>query len=143
MKSVERLIRIACHYNKIIFNEFYREYKYARVIDCKAMVFNYLKESYKISLFEISELFDKDEDYIKKYIKHHKEEINVINHYTKLYENTKTQFENWSHTEIDLAYSIIKTKYDQDNEIKYEQILNENCQLKYQLEKLNRKKSYV
>ena len=43
-----------------------------------------------------------------------------------------TQYDNWSNSTLDLAYAIMKTKYDYRLEIKYENILNENNRLKHQ-----------
>tara|TARA_R100001086_G_scaffold199785_1_gene115967 strand:- start:3349 stop:3789 length:441 start_codon:yes stop_codon:yes gene_type:complete len=146
MKIIERLVRIACHYNKIKFAEFFRDYKHARVTDCKSMVFYYVNKVMHISAFEISELINRDEDYVLKHIERHDQEYTIINHYKKTYENIVTQYENWQNSNLDLAYSITKTQYDTKTEIKYEMILTENNRLKHEIDilklKLN-KKNYV
>tara|TARA_R100000664_G_C2758408_1_gene147250 strand:+ start:2147 stop:2587 length:441 start_codon:yes stop_codon:yes gene_type:complete len=146
MKSVDRLIRICCYYNKVKFADFYNVFSNPRTKDCRAMVYHILNKKENFTIYAISELFNKDQGFIKDMIEYHNSEYDVINHYTRQYENTYTQYQNWNNSELDLAYSIIKTKYDYDADIKYEQILTENNRLEYELDmlkiKLN-KKSYV
>ena len=55
-------------------------------------------------------------------------------------ENIETQLDNWNNTDLDLQYSLIKTKHDADLAEKYEIILNENYKLKSELNKLRIKK---
>ena len=147
MKSVERLVRIASHYNKVKFADFYNIYSNIRIKDTRAMVYHILHDDMAFSLFDLEVFFNKDTDYIKQMINHHNSEYESINHYTKIYDNTLTQFKNWNNTDLDLAYSIIKTKYDYCNEIKYEIILNDNNRLSIINDKLNKKikkiKAYV
>ena len=146
MKSVDRLIRIACYYNKVKFADFYNVFSNPRTKDARSMVYHILHNKQNFTIYDISELFNKSKDHIKDMLEYHNTEYEVINHYTRQYENILTQFNNWNNTDLDLAYSIIKTKYDYDTDIKYEQILNENNRLEHQLDilkiKLN-KKSYV
>ena len=138
MKSVERLVRIATHYNKVKFADFYNIYSNVRIKDTRAMVYSILYNEMEFSLFDIGALFNKDTEYIKIMVDYHDSEYNIINHYTKIYDNALTQFENWNNTDLDLAYSIIKTKYDNKNEIKYEMILNDNNRLSDLNDKLNK-----
>lgn len=132
MKLIERLVRIATHYNKIKFSEFYKEYKHPRITDCKAMVYHAMNQNYGYKIEEIAQIFNINVSYVKSKIEHHDSEYMVINGYTKLYDNIITQYDNWSNASLDLAYSIIKTKHDHRKALKYEQILNENNRLKYE-----------
>jgi len=129
LNSTERLVRIAAHYNKVKFSEVYRTYKHPRIDDCKAMVYFALFNVFAWSKQEIANEFNKELEYIEKFLKHHESEYSVINHYTKLYDNTITQFKCWDKVELDLAYAITKTNYDYKNEIRYENILNDNSKL--------------
>ena len=146
MQSVSRLVKICCYYNKVKFADFYNVFSNNRIIDCRAIVYSILLNELNFNLHQISDLFNKPTEYIEEIINHHKSEYEIINHYTKTYHNTLTQYKNWNNSELDLAYSIVKTKYDNENELKYEHILNENNRLEHQLDilkiKLN-KKSYV
>ena len=139
MQSVNRLVRICCYYNRVKFADFYNVFSNPRTKDCRAIVFNILLNELNFNTYQISELFNKSIEFIEDLIIHHKSEYDIINHYTKNYQNTLTQYQNWSDSNLDLAYSITKTKYDYDNEIKYEQILNENNRLEYELSILKRK----
>tara|TARA_Y100001938_G_scaffold119441_1_gene165424 strand:+ start:246 stop:686 length:441 start_codon:yes stop_codon:yes gene_type:complete len=146
MQSVNRLVRICCYYNSVKFADFFNVFSNSRIKDCRAIVYHILiSESY--NPYQISELFNKPIDFIEKHLAHHESEYEIINHYKKCYENTITQYKNWSDSNLDLAYSITKTKYDLLNENKYEQILNENNRLEHQIDilkiKLNKNKSYV
>jgi len=145
MKSVDRLIRISCYYNKVKFADFHNIYSNPRTKDCRAMVYHILHHTLNISIYEISELFNKEKSFILEMLKYHDTEYLIINHYTRQYDNIITQFENWNNSDLDLAYSIIKTKYDHNTDLKYEQILNENNKLSYELDKLKikKRKSYV
>lgn len=145
MPSVNRLVRICCYYNSVKFADFFNVFSNTRIKDCRSIVYNILiEENYNV--FQISEVFKKPIDFIEKHLKHHTSEYEYINHYKKCYDNTYTQYKNWTDSNLDLAYSITKTKYDLLTENKYEQILNENNRLEHQLDilkiKLN-KKSYV
>jgi hypothetical protein len=146
MKSVERLVRIASHYNKVKFADFYNVYSNPRIKDTRAIVYHILHKDLNFSIFDLQALFNKEASYIEFILNYHDTEYNIINHYTKIYDNTLTQFKNWNNTDLDLAYSIIKTQYDYRNDIKYEQILNENNRLEHKIAilktKIN-KKSYV
>tara|TARA_R100001086_G_scaffold242329_1_gene169957 strand:+ start:654 stop:1094 length:441 start_codon:yes stop_codon:yes gene_type:complete len=146
MKAVDRLVRISCFYNKVKFADFHNMFCNPRNTDARAIVYHILNTELEFSIYDISELFNKEKAYIEKLLKHHNSEYNVINHYTRQYENTLTQFKQWNKTDLDLAYSIIKTKHDQDLDTRYEQILNENNRLTWENDilkiKLN-KKSYV
>tara|TARA_R100000700_G_scaffold34282_1_gene42298 strand:- start:310 stop:750 length:441 start_codon:yes stop_codon:yes gene_type:complete len=146
MQSIDRLIRICCFYNKVKFADFYNIFSNPRTKDARSMVYHILHYKENFSIYDISELLNKSKDHIVEMLKHHDSEYQIINHYTRQYENTYTQFKNWKNAELDLAYSIIKTKHDYDLDIKYEQILNENNRLEHQIDilkiKLN-KKSYV
>jgi hypothetical protein len=144
LQSSERLVRIAAHYNKVKFSEVYKTYKHPRIDDCKAMVFFALYNVFAWSKQEIANEFSKDIEYIENFIEHHESEYNIINHYTKLYDNTITQFKFWDKEELDLAYAITKTNYDYKNEIRYEGILNANSKLLHENSilkiKLNKKR---
>lgn len=146
MKKVDRLIRISCFYNNVKYADFYNIFTNPRTKDARSIVYHILYNDFNYSINDISEYFNKATTHIKDMINYHNSEYDVINHYTRQYENTLSQFKNWDNSELDLAYSLIKTKYDYDKDIKYEQILNENNRLEYQLDilkiKLN-KKSYV
>tara|TARA_Y100001938_G_scaffold58270_1_gene81597 strand:+ start:22867 stop:23259 length:393 start_codon:yes stop_codon:yes gene_type:complete len=128
------------------FADFYNIFSNPRTKDARSMVYHILHYKENFSIYDISELLNKSKDHIVEMLKHHDSEYQIINHYTRQYENTYTQFKNWKNAELDLAYSIIKTKHDYDLDIKYEQILNENNRLEHQIDilkiKLN-KKSYV
>jgi hypothetical protein len=139
MKKLDRLVKLATYYNRIKHIEFYRDYDNKRIVDARAMVYHLCLNVLNYNLLEVSESFNKDEKYILELLEHHKTEYNIINHYTQIYQNIETQYTKWKESELDLQYSIIKTKYDYDLAKKYEEILNENCNLKYQLEKLNYK----
>ena len=145
MPSVNRLVRICCYYNSVKFADFYNVFSNPRIKDCRAIVYHILL-SQDYNVFQISEIFNKPIEFIEKHIKYHETEYELINHYKKTYDNTYTQYSNWTDTNLDLAYSITKTKYDLLNENKYEQILNENNRLEHQIDilkiKLN-KKSYL
>tara|TARA_R100001530_G_C4277471_1_gene144714 strand:- start:384 stop:815 length:432 start_codon:yes stop_codon:yes gene_type:complete len=143
MKSVDRLIRICCYYNKVKFADFYNVFTNPRTKDARSMVYHILNNKQNFSIDDISEFFNKTTPHIKDMLDYHHTEYKVINHYTRQYENTITQFENWDNANLDLAYSIIKTKYDYDTDIKYEQILNENCRLESEIKILKRKKCLI
>jgi hypothetical protein len=146
MKNIDRLVKLSSYFNRIKDIEFYRDYDNKRIIDARAMVYHLAIDVMNYTIYEVSVAFSKEENYVLEMLRHHKSEYNIINHYTQLYENIKTQFNNWKNSEYDLQYSIIKTKYDYETEKRYEQILNENGALKHQLHimkiKLN-KKNYV
>ena len=155
MTTIDRLIKIACYYNSIKPIEFHRDYANNRIKDSRAIVYHLLIKKYNytikdvakifnktdVSIFEISENFNKPESYIFELLEHHNSEYNIINHYTSMCENVETQLDAWNKTDLDLQYSITKTKYDTDLAEKYEVILNENYKLKYELEKLRIKKN--
>ena len=141
MKTLERLVKIACYYNRIKNIEFYRDYDNKRIIDARSMVYHLALKKLNLTIFEISENFNKPESYILELLEHHKSEYNIINYYTSKYQNIETQINDWNDSKLDLQYSIIKTKYDHDLDKKYEIILNENSRLKYELDKLRIKKN--
>ena len=147
MHSVNRLVRICCYYNSVKFADFYNVFSNTRIKDCRSIVFHILLIEDKLNLYQISELFNKNVEFIESHIKHHDLEYNIINHYKKTYDNTLTQYTNWTDSNLDLAYSIVKTKYDNLTENKYEQILNDNCRLEHEIDilkiKLNKIKNYV
>ena len=139
MKSVDRLVKIASYYNKIKDREFYRDYVNPRIKDARAMVYNILREDFNYSLKDLCNRFNKYKEYIDEMSNHHDSEYKIIHHYTKLYDNVKIQFINWDNSELDLQYSIVKTKYDSDFSIRYENILNENTFLNDENKKLKKK----
>ena len=147
MKNIDRLVKLSSYYNRIKNIEFYRHYDNKRIIDARAMVYFIALNELNYNIHELSIHFNKTENYILEIIKHHQSEFNIINHYTQIYHNILTQFQKWKKTEMDLQYSIVKTKYDYDTEKRYEQILNENGMLKHQVSKLkiklNKNKNYV
>tara|TARA_R100000664_G_scaffold2697_1_gene6533 strand:- start:2828 stop:3262 length:435 start_codon:yes stop_codon:yes gene_type:complete len=144
MSKIDRLVKLASYYNRIKHIEFWRNYDNKRIIDARAMVYHLALNILNYTIFEVADKFNKTDDYILELLDHHKKEYNVINHYTQIYQNIETQYTKWKDSELDLQYCIVKTKYDYDNEKRYEQILNENCSLKYELEKLKiNKKHYV
>ena len=142
MRTIDRLIKIASYYNSIKVLEFYRNYDNKKIVDARAMVYFMCLDLLNYSVYEVSIEFKKNEDYILELLDHHKSEYKIINHYTRMYQNIETQFLNWQDSKLDLSYSIIKTNYDKDRDLKYENILNENYILKYKLEKL-KIKNYV
>ena len=142
MRNIDRLVKLASYYNRIKNIEFYREYDNKRIIDARAMVYHMAMNKLNYTLFEISEAFNKHENYILELLSHHKSEYNIINHYTQIYHNIETQYTEWKNSNLDIQYSIVKTKYDYDTEKKYEQILNENSMLKHELSKLKHKFKY-
>jgi len=147
MKKIDRLIKLACYYNRIKELEFNRHYENNRIVDTRAMVYHLMTKHLNLTIFEISDEFNKPEAYIYELLKIHKDEYNIINNYTRNYENIESHFLYWTDTKLDLAYSIIKTKYDYDKDLKYENILNDNNNLLYENEllkrKLNKLKIYV
>ena len=146
MSDLDRLVKLASYYNRIKSIEFHRDYDNKRIIDESAMVYHLLMNVLNYTIHEVALAFNKKEDYILELLSHHKSEYNIINHYTQIYHNIHTQFKDWKDSKLDLQYSIIKTKYDYDTEKRYEQILNENCVLRYQIEKIKinkKKKNYV
>lgn len=142
MRAIDRLVKLASHYNRIKHIEFWRDYDNKRIIDARAMVYHIALKKLNFTLFEIAETFNKHEDYILELLSHHKSEYDIINHYTQIYHNIETQYSEWKNCNLDIQYSIVKTKYDYDTEKKYEQILNENCMLKYELDKVKHKFKY-
>ena len=145
MITIKRLIKIACYYNRIKTIEFHRDYANKRIKDSRAIVYYLLSKKFNYSIQEIAKIFNKPDVYVFEIIEHHNDEYKVINYYTSMFENVETQLENWSNTDLDLQYSLVKTKHDQDLAEKYETILNENCKLKYEIEKykLKKRKYYV
>ena len=146
MESVDRLVRICCYYNKVKFADFHNIFSNPRTKDGRSMVFHILHTKEGFSIGGMCDMFNKSKEYIENLLDYHYTEYDVINHYTRQYETTITQYDNWKNSDLDLAYSIIKTKYDYSNDIKYEHILNENCRLEHELDILKiklKKKSYV
>ncbi len=140
MKTIDRLIKIACYFNSIKPLEFHRDYANKRIKDTRAIVYHLLTKKYNYTIQEVAKAFNKNDLYIFDILEHHKSEYNVINHYTSMCENVETQLDNWNNTDLDLQYSLIKTKHDADLAEKYEIILNENYKLKSELNKLRIKK---
>lgn len=141
MTTIDRLIKIACYYNSIKPIEFHRDYANNRIKDSRAIVYHLLIKKYNYTIKDVAKIFNKTDVYIFEIIEHHNSEYNIINHYTSMCENVETQLDAWNKTDLDLQYSITKTKYDNDLAEKYEVILNENYKLKYELEKLRIKKN--
>ena len=140
MKRIDRLVKLASYYNRIKHIEFWRNYDNKRIVDARAMVYHLALNKLNYTIFEIAENFNKEEIYILELLEHHKSEYNIINYYTQIYDNIDTQNSKWKESDLDLQYCIVKTKYDYDVAKKYEEILNENCMLRYELDKLNFKK---
>ena len=140
MRNIDRLVKLASYYNKIKHIEFWRNYDNKRIIDARAMVYHLALNKLNFTIYEIAENFNKEEIYILELLEHHKSEYNIINYYTQIYDNIDTQNSKWKESDLDLQYCIVKTKYDYDVAKKYEEILNENCMLRYELDKLNFKK---
>lgn len=143
MRNIDRLVKLASYYNKIKNIEFWRNYDNKRIIDARAMVYHLALNKLNYTIHEIAETFNKEEIYILELLDHHKSEYDIINYYTQIYDNIDTQYSKWKESGLDLQYCIIKTKYDYDLAKKYEEILNENCMLRYQLDKNFKKKYYV
>ena len=146
MKTLDRIVKIACYYSRIKELEFYRDYDNKRIVDARSIVYNILLNKLNYTIFEISDHYNKPESYVLELIKHHKSEYNIINDYTSKYDNIETQLIKWRETRLDLQYCLIKTKHDIELDKKYEILLNENAKLKNELEKLKiklNKKSYV
>ena len=143
MRNIDRLVKLASYYNKIKHIEFWRNYDNKRIIDARAMVYHLALNKLNYTIHEIAETFNKEEIYILELLDHHKSEYDIINYYTQIYDNIDTQYSKWKESGLDLQYCIIKTKYDYDLAKKYEEILNENCMLRYQLDKNFKKKYYV
>jgi hypothetical protein len=133
MKSLNRLVRICCYYQKIKFADFYNHYDNIRIKDARAIVYHILKTEKNIDTDKISELFNKDKNYIIEILDYHNSEYKLINEYKRMYENTLTHFNNWSNTDLDLCYYLTKTKYDNELDIRYEQILNNNNRLEHEI----------
>jgi len=145
MRNIDRLVKLASYYNKIKHIEFWRNYDNKRIIDARAMVYHLALNKLNFTIYEIAENFNKEEIYILELLENHKSEYNIINYYTQIYDNIDTQNSKWKESDLDLQYCIVKTKYDYDIAKKYEEILNENCMLRYELDKLNfkKRKNYV
>ena len=145
MRNIDRLVKLASYYNKIKHIEFWRNYDNKRIIDARAMVYHLALNKLNFTIYEIAENFNKEEIYILELLEHHKSEYNIINYYTQIYDNIDTQNSKWKESDLDLQYCIVKTKYDYDVAKKYEEILNENSMLRYELDKLNfkKRKNYV
>jgi len=146
MKTLNRLVKISTYYNRIKDIEFYRDYHNKRIVDARSIVFNIALNDLKYTIGELSDYFNKENIYILELIEHHKSEYKIINYYTQLHDNIRTQFLEWNESKLDLQYSIIKTHYDNELAQKYEIILNENCLLMNENEKLkykSKKKYYV
>tara|TARA_R100000664_G_scaffold16331_1_gene25079 strand:- start:2904 stop:3344 length:441 start_codon:yes stop_codon:yes gene_type:complete len=139
MRTIDRLVRISCYYNKVKFADFHNVYTNPRTKDARAMVYHILHHYENYGVSEIAEAFNKELPFVKNLIEYHYTEYDVIHHYTKMYHNIFTQFTNWNNSSLDLAYSIIKTKYDYDYDIKYESLLNENNKLNEKINILKRK----
>lgn len=137
--DLKRLIETACYFNKVSVRKYYSLSNKLNIVDTRAIVCNILIKEFKLSKKEVSETMGKCSDTIKSYIKIH-EHYNILNHYTKLYDNTLSHFNMNFETENDEHHcKIQKTKYDLMLEGKIERLLNENSYLEYLLEKHRRK----
>jgi|TARA_R100000149_G_C5878143_1_gene142305 hypothetical protein len=138
--NIKRLIETACYFNKVSIKKYYSTSTKLNVVDTRAIVCNILINEYNLNKEETSQLMGRCLDSVKSYIKIHKQ-YEVINHYTRLYQNTlehyKMDFES-EHQEHHLK--IQKTKYDMELETKVERLLNEVSYLQFLLEK--KKKVY-
>ena len=145
MKSVSRLIRICCYYNSVKYADFYNVFSNVRIKDTRAIVFHILHNVLQYNKYQISDLIKMPISFVDEHLKYHEKEIELINHYKKLYYNTLTQFQSWNNAQLDLPYSIVKTKYDYEQSAKYEQILNDNNRLEHEIDilKFKLKKRYV
>ena len=115
------------------YNEISKQISNIRIKDARAIVYHILKTEKNIDTEKIAQLFNKDVNYIIEILDYHALEYKLINEYKKMYENTLTHFNNWSNTDLDLCYYLTKTKYDNELDIRYEQILNNNNRLEHEI----------
>ena len=62
MKTIDRLIRIACYFNSIKPLEFHRDYANKRIKDTRAIVYHLLTKKYNYTIQEVAKAFNKNED---------------------------------------------------------------------------------
>tara|TARA_R100000781_G_scaffold114984_1_gene88262 strand:- start:2557 stop:2988 length:432 start_codon:yes stop_codon:yes gene_type:complete len=137
--NIKRLIETACYFNKVNIRKYYSTTTKLNVVDTRAIVCNILINEYKLTKEETSELMCRCLDSVKAYIKIH-EQYEIVNHYTRLYQNTLEHFKLDFETEHHEHHAKIqKTKYDMELESKVERLLNEVGYLQFMLEKHKRK----
>ena len=105
--NIKRLIETACYFNKVSIRKYYSTTTKLNVADTRAVVCNILINEYKYTKEETSELMGRCLDSIKSYIKVH-QQYEIINHYTKFYQNTLEHFKMDFETEHHEHHSKIK-----------------------------------
>ena len=137
--NIKRLVETACYFNKVSVSKYYSTTTRLNVVDTRAVVCNILINEYKLTKEETSELMCRCLDSVKAYIKIHQQH-EIVNHYTRLYQNTLEHFKLDFETEHHEHHAKIqKTKYDRELETKVERLLNEVGYLQFLLEKHKRK----
>ncbi len=137
--NLKRLVETACYFNKLSIRKYYSTTTKLNVADTRAIVCNILLNEYNYTKEDVSSYMGRCMDSINSYIKIH-QQYKIINHYTKLYQNTLEHFKMDFETEHDEHHSKIqKTKYDLELETKVERLLNEVSYLQFLLEKHKRK----
>ena len=143
--NLKRLVDIVCYFNNINKKKFYSLSCKLNVVDCRMVVATILHNELKISVDEVSESMAKDITTILDYLSFHKKQYKNINHFTKLYDNTLSQYlKHKSDTfSSDVEKMILKTNYDLELEKRLEKILNQNTKLQHMLEKEKLKNRYI
>ena len=138
--NLKRLVETACYFNKVSIRKYHSLSTKLNVADTRAVVCNILINEFNFTKEDVSEMMCRCIDSIRAYVKIH-EQYTIINHYTKLYQNTLKHFNMDFETESHEHHcKIQKTKYDMDLESKIERLLNENGYLQFLLDKQKRKK---
>tara|TARA_R100000734_G_scaffold16570_1_gene12658 strand:+ start:2129 stop:2500 length:372 start_codon:yes stop_codon:yes gene_type:complete len=107
------------------------------VLDCRIVIASILHYELKKPIDEISDAMSKEPATVLHYLEDHSNQYQDINHYTKLYDNTLSQYLKHKDDTFssDVEEMILKTNYDLDLEKRLEKILNENTKLQHMLER--------
>ena len=135
--NLKRLIDIVCYFNNVNKKKFNSLSCKLNVVDCRIVVTAILHNELKVSIDDISSSLSKCPNTILEYIEYNDDQYGVINHFTKLYDNTiaqynKHKFDNFSR---DVEEMILKTNYDIELERKLEKFVNQNTNLQHMLER--------
>ena len=135
--NLKRIIYIVCYFNNINKKKFYSLSAKLNVLDCRIVIASILNIEFKKSIDEISKAMSKEPQTILDYLQDHSKQYHDINHYTKLYDNTLSQYLKHKNDTFssDVEEMILKTNYDLELEKRLEKILNENTKLQHMLER--------
>jgi hypothetical protein len=143
--NLKRLVDIVCYFNNINKKKFYSLSCKLNVVDCRIVVACILHNELNVSIDDISLNMSKGAATILDYLEDHKQQYGQINHYTKLYQNTLSQYLKHQNDKFssDVEKMILKTNYDLELEKKIEKIINENTKLQHMLEREKLKNRYI